>query len=377
MRGKRRKERMILKNATLHIGNGEVFQGDMRIADGKIVEVGKNINGDESRSLNGKHVFPGFIDSGNFLGAQDMAFFAKDYNENSNPVTPYLDIWHSIDPDELSLQELYKAGITSMLVTPGNEGILGGTCTVVKTKGKNINKITVKRDAAMKASMTSEVIRVFSGKGSPQTPMALIAMLKTALQTTEYANDYRSQRTKEVMDAVREGRMPILVACETAPEMERFLEATKEYTKMKIIFTLSYEADRCADAIKKRGAAVVLGDTSRNATHLVHRMDFAKLMNMAEDGTKVGLTVLGPNMAWGCEMLLWNASKLMQTCTNSEEIVSMLTVNPAEFFGVSDRIGQLKAGLDADYLIYEGNPIEKCNAVLLETVINGETVYQA
>lgn len=55
----------------------------------------------------------------------------------------------------------------------------------------------------------------------------------------------------------------------------------------------------------------------------------------------------------------------------------MLTVNPAEFFGVSDRIGQLKAGLDADYLIYEGNPIEKCNAVLLETVINGETVYQA
>ena len=64
MRGKRRKERMILKNATLHIGNGEVFQGDMRIADGKIVEVGKNINGDESRSLNGKHVFPGFIDSG-------------------------------------------------------------------------------------------------------------------------------------------------------------------------------------------------------------------------------------------------------------------------------------------------------------------------
>ena len=53
MRGKRRKERMILKNATLHIGNGEVFQGDMRIADGKLVDVGKNINVDESRSRNG------------------------------------------------------------------------------------------------------------------------------------------------------------------------------------------------------------------------------------------------------------------------------------------------------------------------------------
>lgn len=264
-----------------------------------------------------------------------------------------------------------------MLVTPGNEGILGGTCTVVKTKGKNVNKITIKRDAAMKASVTGEVIRTFNGKGGPKTPMSVINMLKAALKTTEYADDYRGRRTKEVMDAVRDGEMPMLVACETAPEMERFLEATNEYPKMKIIFTLSYEADRCAEEIKKRGAAVVLGDTSRNSTQLAHHTDFAKLMYMAENGTKFGLTVLGPNMSWGREMLLWNTSKLMQTCANSERIVSMLTADPAELFGVSDRIGQLKAGLDADYLIYDGNPIEKCNAVLLNTVINGEIVYQA
>lgn len=371
------KKSMILKNATLHIGNGEVFQGDLKISGGKIAEVGVGLSGDECRDLSGKHIFPGFIDSGNFLGTQDMAYFAKDYNENSNPITPYLDIWHSIDPDELSLQEMYKGGITSMLVTPGNEGILGGTCTMVKTKGKNVNKITLRRDLALKASMTAEVIRVFSGKGGPKTPMAMVNLLKTALKTTEYADDYRSQRTKEVMDAVREGRMPLLVACETATEIERFLDVTREYPKLKIIFTLSYEADRCADAIRERGAAVVIGDTSRSSTHLAHHMNFAKLMDMAESGTKFGLTVLGDNMSWGREMLLWNASKLMQTCHNSEEIVKMLTSNPAELFGVSDRIGQLKAGLDADYLIYDGNPIEKCNAVLLETVIDGETVYQA
>lgn len=371
------KEGMILKNATLHIGNGQVFQGDLRISGGKIAEVGTDLGGDEIRDLSGKHIFPGFIDSGNFLGTQDMAYFAKDYNENSDPVTPHLDIWYSIDPDELSLQELYRSGITSMLVTPGNEGILGGTCTMVKTKGKNINKITVRRDLALKASMTAEVLRVFSGKGGPKTPMAMMNLLKAALKNTEYADDYRSQRTKEVMDAVREGRMPILVACETAPEMERFLDVTRDYPNMKIVFTLSFEADRCAEAIRERGAAVVIGDTSRSSIQLSHHMNFAKLMEMAESGIPFGLTVLGDNMSWGRELLLWNASKLMQTCRNSEEIVKMLTSIPAELFGVSDRIGQLKAGLDADYLIYEGNPIEKCGAVLLETVINGNVVYQA
>ena len=54
-----------------------------------------------------------------------------------------------------------------------------------------------------------------------------------------------------------------------------------------------------------------------------------------------------------------------------------MTANPAELFGVSDRIGLLREGLDADYVVYDGNPFESCGAKLLETVINGETVYRA
>lgn len=368
---------MILKNATIHVGNGEVFQGDMKIADGKIAGVGKELSGDEERDMAGREIFPGFIDSGNFLGTQDMAFHAKDYNENSSPITPHLDIWHSIDPDEICLQEFYKAGITSVVVTPGNEGILAGTCAVMKTKGRNINKMTVRRDVALKASMTKEVINVFKNKGGPKTPMSLVNMLKDALERTSYGESYREQRTKEVMDAVKAGRMPLLVACENVCEVERFMDATAAYPEMKIIITLSYEADRAAELIRSRNASVVLGDTSRYSIQLQHKINFAGLVDMAEKGTKFGLTVLGPDMAWGREMLLWNASKLMQTCTDSEMITRMLTENPAELFGVSDRVGMLKAGMDADYIIFEGNPIEKCGARLLETVINGETVYRA
>ncbi len=71
---------VILKNATIHVGNGEVFTGDVRIADGKIAEV--------------------------------------------------------------------------------------GTCAVVKTCGHSINKITVRRDVALKGSFTDEVIRVFKGNAA-------------------------------------------------------------------------------------------------------------------------------------------------------------------------------------------------------------------
>ncbi len=368
---------MILKNATIHVGNGEVFTGDIRVADGKIAEIGTALTGDEVRDLSGKHLFPGFIESGNFLGTQDMAYFAKDYNENSSPLTPYLDIWHSIDPDEIRLQELWKHGVTSMVVSPGNEGLLGGTCAVVKTKGHNINKITVRRDVALKGSFTDEVIRVFKGKGGPVTPAGMASMLKNALAKTDYADDFRGQRTKAVMDAVRSGKMPFIVACETAREIERVLDITADYPDMKIIFTLAYEAAAAAESIKKRNCAVVIGDTSRYAVPMTHNMSFPELVKMAEDGVKFGLSLLGPNMSWGGEVLLWNVSKFMQTCDDSELILGMLTGSPAELFGVADRIGLLKEGLDADYLIYDGNPITQVGAKLLETVIGGETVYCA
>ena len=367
---------MILKNATIHVGNGEVFKGDMKVCDGKIAEIGTSLSGDDVRDMTGKDIFPGFIDSGNFLGTQDMAYMAKDYNENSNAITPYLDIWHSLDPDELSLQEFYKAGITSMVVSPGNEGILGGTCAVVKTLGRNINKITVRRDVALKGSFTDEVLRVFKNKGGPITPMAMANLLRDALARTEYGSDYRSQRTKSVMDAVRSGKMPLLIACETAAEIERLFDVISPWPDIKVIITLSYEADRAEETIREKNAAVIIGDTSRSSVQLAHKMNFAGLTRMAEQGTKFGLTVLGTNMSWGKEMLLWNASKLMQTCSDSEKIVSMMTANPAELFGVTDQIGLLKEGLDADYVVYEGNPFEKCAAKLVETVINGETVYQ-
>ena len=45
---------MVLKNATLHIGNGEVLQGDMKIEDGKITEIGKSLSGGEVQDMTGK-----------------------------------------------------------------------------------------------------------------------------------------------------------------------------------------------------------------------------------------------------------------------------------------------------------------------------------
>lgn len=368
---------MILKNATVHTGCGEILQNcDIRIENGKIAEIGTGLQGDEVMDLTGKQVFPGFIDAGGYMGTMDMAFPAKDYNENSSPSTPYLDIWHSIDPDEINRQELYKAGITSMVITPGNEGVIGGTCSVIKSYGHNLCDMTVKRNVALKGSVIDRVAAIFANKGGPMTRMAMVALLKNEIEKKEYSNDYRGRKAQEVMDAVRSGEMPFIISAETAAEMESVLHALSGYG-LKIVFTLAHQAGKVAASLKAAHASVVFGEFTRESSMAIYDIDFKQIVDMAKSGVEVCLSMLAPDMVYGRESYWWTVAKLMKGGADDKMVLKMLGENPAKLYGVADRIGMIKPGLDADLVIYDGNPIKEVGARLLVTMINGTAVYSA
>jgi imidazolonepropionase-like amidohydrolase len=387
---------LLIKNALVHTGRGEAIAGcDIRIENGKIAALGRNLSGggvgaagagsstgaggaagEAERDLSGKHVFPGFIDGGDFIGAIDMAYHAKDYNESSGPVVPHLDVWHSIDPDEVVRQELYRSGITSIAVTPGNQNVIGGTACVIKTRGSNINRMTVRRDAALKGSVLSVVGKTFGAKGGPQTRMAMIHMLRAALEQSDYADDYRGRRTREVMDAVRRGDMPLIVAAETAAEIESVIDAVG-HTGARLTFALAFQAARAGEAVRRAGAGIVLGETAWDAAALYNEIDFSELAAMARDGVAFSISLLAPDFIHGRECYWWTAAKFMQGGADEGLVLDMMCANPAKLYGVADRIGALAPGMDADLAVFDGNPFAQVGARLLETFIDGESVYTA
>ena len=52
-----------------------------------------------------------------------------------------------------------------------------------------------------------------------------------------------------------------------------------------------------------------------------------------------------------------------------------MTTNAAEICGVSDRIGSIEPGKDADLAVFDGNPMEVFTNTLM-TIIDGEIVYR-
>ncbi|EPZ54259.1 amidohydrolase family protein [[Clostridium] sordellii ATCC 9714] len=59
-----------------------------------------------------------------------------------------------------------------------------------------------------------------------------------------------------------------------------------------------------------------------------------------------------------------------------EEGLKAITINAAEICNVSDRVGSLEIGKDADIAIFNGNPMEVFTKTMY-TIIDGEIVYEA
>jgi len=60
---------------------------------------------------------------------------------------------------------------------------------------------------------------------------------------------------------------------------------------------------------------------------------------------------------------------------NREEALKALTINAAELLGVSDRLGSIQKGRDADLVILDGDPLDPAARVEM-VIIDGQTFYQ-
>lgn len=60
-----------------------------------------------------------------------------------------------------------------------------------------------------------------------------------------------------------------------------------------------------------------------------------------------------------------------------EEAWRAITINPAQSLGISDRVGSLEPGKDADLVLWTADPLTTIGGEAYMTIVNGEIAYQA
>ncbi len=87
---------LCVKNGIIHDAiHREAFKGDILVEDGKIKEIGENLEtgGDiEIVDAEGLHVYPGFVEAHGHIGLDGygIGYEGMDYNEMNDIVTPHL-----------------------------------------------------------------------------------------------------------------------------------------------------------------------------------------------------------------------------------------------------------------------------------------------
>lgn len=384
---------LFIKNGLVYTMAGDIIEGgSILVKDGKIIEIGKDIVAPldaEVIDAEGRMITPGFIDAHCHLGMWEdgMGFEGDDGNEWVDPVTPQLRSIDGINPMDITFEEAYAGGVTTAVTGPGSANVIGGEFVALKTYGKRIDDMIIKFPVAMKVAFGENPKRVYeSQKKSPITRMATAAILretlfkaKAYLEKKERAKEDPSKMPEfdmrmEEMVKVLKKEIPLKAHAHRADDIFTALRIAKEFD---VDITLDHctEGHLIADYLAKEGKPAIVGPslTDRSKVEL-RNLTFKTPGILQKAGVKIAIMTDAPVIP--LQYLPLCAGLAARSGLDEMEALKAITINPAEIIGISDRVGSLEVGKDADIAIFDGNPIKDIDCKTFATIINGKVVYR-
>ena len=362
---------MLYKNGVIHTMAGTVLQhGYFREKDGLIEEVGAMPpvprEGEESFDLAGAHVYPGLIDAHTHLGMWEdgLAFEGDDGNEETEPLTPQLRAIDAINPMDRCFSEALDAGVTTVVTGPGSANPIGGQLAAIKTAGFCIDDMIVKAPVAVKMALGENPKTVYHDKGqTPYTRMATAALIREQLfKARRYWQELKRAEEDEDCDPPEydikcEALLPVLKR-----ELKVHFHAHRSddiYTALRLgrEFDLDFvvvhgtEAYLTADYLAQQGVSVLSGPSLCDRSK-------PELRNLTPKSTGIlsragiPVAIITDHPVIPIQYLPVCAALVVREGMDREEALKAVTCSPAQICGISDRVGSLEAGKDADFIVY-------------------------
>lgn len=368
----------IIKGGTVHIGDKRVEQDCDVLIRGRVIEaVGKNLSRRDAEIIDGRgrHIFPGFIDPTSAIGAMGIPTSYPDINEKSSPVVPEMNIRYAMDPDELDNQEFYKSGITAVALAPGNANVIGGQMAVFKTAPMKLSERLVKEKAGLKGAVTADVLQSYGKRDMmPMTRMGIFHLMDKAIKDALAAEEKDKTQGQRVLSSVMEGKLPFFVSADLKGEIDSLLHLFQG-TKARIHLVDGFSFGGCVNQMISQGTGLVLGNVSDLSQITRHGMDLSLIKKLTEAGNPVALTNSHNGSSEGREVLLWSGIELYRAGLDPEEVIKMMSLNPARMLGVDDRLGTIEPGKDADISIFTAHPITTYAAKVEHSFVSGKVVF--
>lgn len=369
-------EVILFQNATVWTmeGDGKMEGADVLVKDGKIFQVGKELSAAGARVVDatGKHLTPGIIDEHSHIALTSV-------NEGSHSITAEVRMYDALNSEDIDIYRQLAGGVVAAQLLHGSANAVGGQSALVKFRwGASPEAMKIKEaDGFIKFALGENVKQSNWGEDYhirfPQTRMGVEQVYMDGFtRAREYGEALarynglskkakanapaprRDLQLEALLEIIRKERF---ITCHSyvQSEINMLMKVAEKFDFNVNTFTHILEGYKVADKMAEHGAGgSTFGDWWAYKFEVNEAIPYnASLMTMA--GVTVSINSDDAEMA---RRLNQEAAKSLKYGKMDEiNALKMVTINPAKLLHLDDRMGSIKAGKDADVVLWSDHPL--------------------
>jgi imidazolonepropionase-like amidohydrolase len=382
----------MIRGAVVHpVSSPAIENGSILVRDGKIVGVGKNLSvpkGVRVIEAKGMHVYPGMIDSATEMGLSEISAVRETVDTGElGKFNPQLRAEIAINPASEHIPVTRANGITTVISLPmgaggemrimrnGGGSIITGQAALVHLDGWTWEDMDVKSDAGMAmrfptilsaSRRSADLPASMRGPNFEEAKKNYETQIRELKDFFEEARRYQKAKASgvpinpdlkfEAMLPVLEGKVPLLAVTSKERAIRDAVKFAEE-EKVKLVIANPRELGAMGPELKAKNIPVILGPTLAEPQKADDPYDAA--YTLPEEFYKAGVKfAFGSFDNQFSRDLPYQAATAVAFGLPYDEALKAITLNPAEIWGVADRIGSIEEGKWADLMMTDGDPLE-------------------
>ncbi len=366
-----KQEDVLFRNATVWTSEkeGKLLNTDVLVQKGKIAKIGKNLTAPEGVKVidaTGKHLTPGIIDEHSHLAIDAT-------NEMGQAITSEVRAGDVVDPEDMTIYRQLAGGVTLSHTLHGSANPIGGQSVLIKERwGHNAEELKVENQVGFLKHALGENVKRSTNR-YPNTRMGVEQIIRDAYQrAVDYNAKWKTWNALKPADRI--GKIPprrdleldaivdvlekrSFIVCHTYVQSEgtMIMNLASDFgVKVNSLIHFN-EGYKIADQIVAHGANASVFSDWWDYKYEVYEGTAYNASMLVKQGV---LTCIHSDDAEMGRRLNQEAAKTMKYGGLSEtEALKLVTINPATILHLGDRTGSIKAGKDADLVLWSDYPL--------------------
>ncbi|MGH7507381.1 MAG: amidohydrolase family protein, partial [Longimicrobiales bacterium] len=363
-----------LTGATIHtITNGVIENGTILFENGVITAVGTAVDvpaNAQRVDATGKHIYPGLIDAYSAMGLEEIG--AVDVTHDTDELGDFNPNVHAevaVNPESRHIGTARSNGVLVTLTTPEG-GLVSGLSAAMMLDGWTWEDMTLKSGAALNVIWPDPRDDADNGDDEEENgedAPGYAEQIRRLREIFASARAYRDAQASGIahdtdsrwaaMVPVVNGEVPVVVEANNVQQIQDAI-AWAEAENVRLVLRGGEDALYVAEHLAAKQIPVLLTSVmdGPNRSWEGYDANYSLPALLHEKGVR--FAIVGDASAPYTHRLPYQAGVSVAFGLPAEEALRAVTLYPAQFMGIDERVGSLEPGKDATLLITTGNPLD-------------------